>query len=235
MERESFVFYKSFYEAIRLQNKEVQADIYNAVAEYALYGREPEKNSPALSMFILIKPQIDANNTKYANGKKGAEYGVMGGRPKNKKPLKNPLGVSSKNPKKTPNVNENVNVNENDKKTLCNADANAQFERLWKIYPLKRGKAQVSEANKRRLLDIGFDELERAISRYKADLANETWRKPQNGSTFFNSGYVDYLDENYTKPPKSVDETKKNKFANFEQREWDFEAIEEARNRELEG
>jgi hypothetical protein len=24
-----------------------------------------------------------------------------------------------------------------------------------------------------------------------------SWRKPQNGSTFFNSGYVDYLDANF--------------------------------------
>ena len=38
----------------------------------------------------------------------------------------------------------------------------------------------------------------RAIDRYKSDLEKDSdWRKPQNGSTFFNSGYVDYLDKNY--------------------------------------
>lgn len=86
---------------------------------------------------------------------------------------------------------------EENKKTMCNADADALFEKLWSMYPSKRGKGQVSEAKKRRLLDIGFKEMERAITRYKADLAENTWRKPQNGSTFFNSGYVDYLDKNY--------------------------------------
>lgn len=76
-------------------------------------------------------------------------------------------------------------------------EARALFEKLWKLYPLKRGKGQVSNTAKKRLLDIGYDEMLRAIARYKADLQRETWRKPQNGSTFFNSGYVDYLDENY--------------------------------------
>ena len=43
----------------------------------------------------------------------------------------------------------------------------------------------------------------RAIRRYLADLKKDEWRKPQNGSTFFNSGYVDYLDENYQADQKS--------------------------------
>ena len=39
----------------------------------------------------------------------------------------------------------------------------------------------------------------RCIERYKSDLKRDAaGRKPQNGSTFFNSGYVDYLDANYT-------------------------------------
>ncbi|WP_243109971.1 hypothetical protein [Clostridium sp. E02] len=76
-------------------------------------------------------------------------------------------------------------------------EAHALFENLWMIYPLKRGKGQVSNTAKKRILDIGYDQMERAINRYKADLEKDTWRKPQNGSTFFNSGYVDYLDCNY--------------------------------------
>lgn len=76
-------------------------------------------------------------------------------------------------------------------------EARTLFERLWKLYPRKLGKGQVKDSTKKRLLDVGYDQMERAINRYKADLEKETWRKPQNGSTFFNSGYVDYLDCNY--------------------------------------
>lgn len=86
------------------------------------------------------------------------------------------------------------------KNTMCKADALALFEELWEIYPVKKGKGQVSITAQQRLLKVGYEEMARAIDRYKADLEKDSsWRKPQNGSTFFNSGYVDYLDANYKK------------------------------------
>lgn len=89
--------------------------------------------------------------------------------------------------------------NENRKEnTMCKADALTLFEDLWKLYPSKKGKGQVSLAAKQRLFKVGHEEMVRAIGRYKADLEKDKdWRKLQNGSTFFNSGYIDYLDENY--------------------------------------
>ena len=75
---------------------------------------------------------------------------------------------------------------------------NALFEHLWSLYPCKKGKGQVSDTKKKALFKIGKDEMERAIKRYKAELQKDaSWRKAQNGSTFFNSGYVDYLDSNF--------------------------------------
>lgn len=69
------------------------------------------------------------------------------------------------------------------------------FESVWLLYPEKKGKGQVSDTQKAKLHAIGYDEIKRCIDRYKAD--KEDWKKWQNGSTFFNSGYIDYLDENY--------------------------------------
>lgn len=80
---------------------------------------------------------------------------------------------------------------------MCKADALALFEKLWKLYPVKKGKGQVSDAQKAKLLKIGFDEMSRAVERYLSELKKDEWRRPQNGSTFFNSGYIDYLDESY--------------------------------------
>lgn len=74
------------------------------------------------------------------------------------------------------------------------------FERAWQYYPNKRGKGQVSDKSKERLMSHGWDNVKRAIDRYLEDLKNDEWRQAQNGSTFFNSGYIDYLDENYTPP-----------------------------------
>ena len=60
-------------------------------------------------------------------------------------------------------------------------EANELFEQLWKAYPSKKGKAQVSDTAKARLLKIGYDEMMRAIDRYTYDLEKDSdWRKPQN-------------------------------------------------------
>ncbi len=116
----------------------------------------------------------------------------------------------------------------NDKNTMCKAEALALFERLWILYPNKKGKGQVSDSAKLKLSQIGYDEMVRAIDRYKAELEKDKdWRKPQNGSTFFNSGYIDYLDANYV-PADTNNKGKKNKpaFNNFPQRTYDYDVME---------
>ena len=57
MLRESFVFYKSFYEAIRGLPRDIQGEIYTAIMEYGLYGEEPVCLKPIAScVFTLVKP-----------------------------------------------------------------------------------------------------------------------------------------------------------------------------------
>jgi hypothetical protein len=86
----------------------------------------------------------------------------------------------------------------NSAKQPSKADVDSFFESVWKLYPEKKGKGQVSDAKRKVLFKIGYDQMERAINRYLTELKKDaSWRKPQNGSTLFNSGYVDYLDENY--------------------------------------
>lgn len=116
-------------------------------------------------------------------------------------------GSSRTIPEPFPTIEERKEGNkEINKNIMCKADALALFEKLWKLYPVKKGKGQVSTAAKQRLLKVGYEEIARAIDRYKADLEKDSgWRKPQNGSTFFNSGYVDYLDSNYQE--QEVDNT----------------------------
>ena len=121
---------------------------------------------------------------------------------------------------------ESKEVKKDINKTMCKADANALFERLWKAYPNKRGKGQVSDAKKRKIAEIGEEEMRRAMARYIEDLKQDDWRKPQNGSTFFNSGYVDYLDGNYEKPKAVVKKQTNNQFHNFEERDYDYDELE---------
>ncbi len=118
---------------------------------------------------------------------------------------------------------EDKNI-KNNKNTMCKSDYENLFDELWKLYPSKKGKGQVSDAAKKRLLKVGRDEMFRAIERYKTELQKDDWRIPQNGSTFFNSGYVDYLDENYEPSKKAI---KKNSFNDFCQSDYNYDELEE--------
>lgn len=93
MVRDSLIFYRSFYEAAATLNESDRLKLYDAIMRYAFTGRQDDLNGVALACWLLIKPQIDANNQRYMNGKKGAEFGALGGRPK-----KNTDGVTEKTP-----------------------------------------------------------------------------------------------------------------------------------------
>ena len=120
-------------------------------------------------------------------------------------------------------------------KKINKKNADALFEVLWAMYPNKRGKGSVSETKKLALLKIGKEEMERAIKRYLAEQEQMTWRKTKNGSTFFNSGYVDYLDANYV--PAEVESLEKqnpnNQFNNFKQRDYSMAYINDLEQRLL--
>lgn len=94
-----------------------------------------------------------------------------------------------------------LDKNRLDKSSICpdkcpsKKERDLFFESIWELYPSKKGKASISDAKKKVLYSIGFDTIKNCIDRYVKD--KEEWRPYKDGSTFFNSGYVDYLDENY--------------------------------------
>lgn len=95
--RDSFVFYRSFFEALQDVPIEERACIYDAICAYSLNDIEPKLTGMQLAIFKLIRPNIDSNKRKYENGKKGASFGKKGGRPKKITPVK-----PQQNPKITP-------------------------------------------------------------------------------------------------------------------------------------
>lgn len=137
---------------------------------------------------------------------------------KMEQPVERKMEQSEENAKETCEKSKE-NCEKSNKKAI-----NECFERLWKKYPNKRGKGQVSDTKKKTLYEIGEEKIERALKRYLDDLSKDSsWRKPQNGSTFFNSGYVDYLDENYEKPP----EPQRNPASILAcERDYDFDSLE---------
>lgn len=97
--RDSFIFYRSFFEAIQNLDTESQGKIYHAIADYCLNQKSPKFSGVCQTVWILIKPQLDANYERFKNGSK---------------PKAKPKQTESKTEaNKNVNVNHNVNHNEN--------------------------------------------------------------------------------------------------------------------------
>jgi len=78
--RKSFVFYDSFYRAMKNLSNEEKIEYIDAICNYSLYDNLLGMSPKIEGMFELIKAQIDANIKKRNNGK-------LGGRPTKKEPL----------------------------------------------------------------------------------------------------------------------------------------------------
>lgn len=109
--KESFVFFRSFFEAIEEIDEKKQLKLYKSIANFALNNEKPtDLRGIEKAIFSLIEPQITASSKRYEVSKKCGEYGKLGGRPKKEKTLK---GFENETLNVNDNVNVNVNVNDN--------------------------------------------------------------------------------------------------------------------------
>ena len=108
--KKSFVMYDSFLEAMKHLNDAEFRECVLRIRDYALEGNEEESESPMVNVIMaLAKPNLDSARRRYMasveNGKKGAEFGKLGGAPKgNQNARKN-------NPQSTPKQPLDVDVN----------------------------------------------------------------------------------------------------------------------------
>lgn len=72
-QRDGFLFYRSFYEAIHSLPKKDRLSAYEALIEYALDGTTPNLSGAPAAVFTLAKPNIDASRRKAESGKKGGQ------------------------------------------------------------------------------------------------------------------------------------------------------------------
>lgn len=83
--RDSYIFYRNFFECIEKLSQKEQLLAYRAISNYALNGVETELSGMAQIIYEMAKPNIDSNNKKYKNGCKG-------GRPKDEDSPKKDFG-----------------------------------------------------------------------------------------------------------------------------------------------
>ena len=123
--KNSFVFYDSFLEAMKHLNDAEFRECVMRIRDYALESIDEESQSPYVNIILaMAKPNLDSARRRYMasveNGKKGAEYGKLGGAPKGnqnarkKQPQKQPLDVDA---------NEDVDVNEDENDDIDVYDA----------------------------------------------------------------------------------------------------------------
>ena len=109
--KNSFVFYDSFLSAMKHLGDAEFRECVLKIRDYALEGVDEESSSPMVNVIMaMAKPNLDSAKRRYMasveNGKKGAEYGKLGGAPKgNQNARKN-------NPQSTPKRPLDVDVNE---------------------------------------------------------------------------------------------------------------------------
>lgn len=142
MQRDSFIFYRSFFDAIDAISKKISSKdkvlLYESLIKTSLKldenleetKRKLSKNPIVFSLFLSFLPQILANNKKFENGCKGREYGVLGkdygklgGRPNN--PPNNPPNDNDKCIMN--NVNDIISFS-NEKDNITHLQKNQNFE-----------------------------------------------------------------------------------------------------------
>jgi hypothetical protein len=188
--KDSMVIYRSFYEALNGIPEQNRIEVWAAICELGFNGIEIELNGLSKTIFMLIKPQIEANNRKAMAGKNngylGAEHGKKGGRPRSEKPPKKP----TKNPQETPKKPSNVNANVND-----NVNKNGNFKK-WEVKDLIDSIAPYKERYSKELLNAFFNWWSEPLANGKMRLTSQdawdtgrrlvTWKnreldkKPQN-------------------------------------------------------
>lgn len=102
--------------------------MYRAIFRYAFYEAEPDLKGLEKGIFQMIRAQIDANNKRYEDGKKGGRPRKTGDN-KPEEENKKTTGFENKNQRKeSKKPNDNGTVNGNDTDTVNNNVGNSCSE-----------------------------------------------------------------------------------------------------------
>ena len=116
--RDSFIFYRSFWEGICCLDEAGQLQLFQAVAAFALDGKKPQLTGAIKGMWKVMEPLIVKSQQNYINGKKG-------GAPKGSS--NNPYGRRGKPKNSTQELTEtNQELTEN--KGNYNYDYNKDYD-----------------------------------------------------------------------------------------------------------
>lgn len=216
---ESIVFYKSFYEAIKvIPDAASRLAAYEAILGYAFKDVMDVVKDPFANIILeMAKPQIDANTKRRLNGSKGGA--PAGNQNAKKNNLKQPP-VELENNQKQPNVNvnvnvnENVNVNDNDNKGKAKSFAPPTFEDI---------ENYCKEA------DIKID-IEHFMDYYQTKKWKTSKGPMKDWKLAVRNWHRNDKKWNVQQGVNGCRQTSTNKFGDFEQRDYDYKELEKLLN-----
>ena len=146
--KDSMVFYRSFYEALKDLPDSERLQVYDAIFSYGLDQKEIKLIGINSVIWKLIKPNIDANLRRYENGLKGAKAKQTESKQKAKGKQ------TGSKPKANVDVDVDVDVDldvDNDVNVNVNEDKN--------VYR-KFAHLKISVSENQKLLDAGFTKIQ---------------------------------------------------------------------------
>jgi len=171
--RDSFIFYRSFYQAAKKLPKEDKAEIFDAICSYALDGEEMDLSVVPEAIFTVIKPNLDANRKRWANGckdktKTNSKEEIIKTEAKDKQTVSKTEGNKDKDKDKDLNVNKNINNNID------------QFEEFWNLYNYKKAKPKALLAYKKALKSDTHDNIIAGVNAYIKARGSDSqyWKHP---------------------------------------------------------
>lgn len=164
----------------------VKRDVQKLFRDNIIYCDNP--NSRGVTLRLGINKNYDSWNMSYTGIKN--ETGIVCDASVASKTI--PAEVSEMIPNKR-------NIKEKSKENIYSDF----FEKLWELYPRKRGKSSVSAKAKKELYAAGYDKVMSAIEAYKKEVAGREERYILQGSTFFNGRWKDFAAEVPCKDLKS--------------------------------
>lgn len=206
--RDSIVFYRSFYEAVKELPPEDFKQTVEAIMEYGLNDAEINASGVAKAIFIMAKPQIDKNNRRYENGSKGGRKPKENQTETKKEPNDN---QNATNIKPNDNVNDNVNVNKKESTEKSKRFSPPTLEQVTEYIAEKELKVDPN-----RFIDF-YESKGWMVGKNKM----KDWRA---AARSWDRGQRKELTAEATR--QGVTAKTKNSFNNFKQRDYDYDELE---------
>lgn len=198
--RESLIFYQSFARAIKKLPESEQLKALWSIIDYALEDKEPDGDGMYMVVYEMAKPQIDANVERKRNGSRGGRPQKPQEKPKEQKKTVEP--VKKKEP---PPYQEIIDY--------LNEKAGKRFQVNDKT------KAHINAR-----VNDGYTlaDFRAVIEKKVAEWRGTEMDKFLRPETLFGTKFEGYLNQNETVRKKA----KSTGFSNFEERNYDFDALE---------